>query len=177
MTTILDLPDEIHLLIATNLHHKALFALIRVCRSFYSLYLGCLWSDLTVKQFTGNIILEPVVRTNAHLVEAITFSPSLSLDYYTIDFPRLHTLRLQGQLKHYYCETPLVQKTQFVRRHTNVRTLIYQHKDVISKELWEVVGTEWTLLEVFHFLGDITHDALDAFWRICSQVQELRLMG
>ncbi|KAG0290472.1 hypothetical protein BGZ96_006060 [Linnemannia gamsii] len=164
MATILDLPDEIHLLIAKHLKTKIIFySLIRVCHSFYSTYFPCLWSDLYVDPGGGKTIDATNLRINAHLVDSITFSPSLTEEYYTIDFPRLYTLRLET---FYYPEGLLARQVDFMRRHPFIRKLVCQHKDPVPREFWEVIVTEWTHLEVFHFSGIVEKDAQDAFWMV-----------
>jgi hypothetical protein len=183
MATILDLPDEIHLLIAKHLQTetktKTIYSLIRVCRSFYSSYIPCLWSELVVQPEKGNAILEQVVRTNAHLVETVTLSPNQPSEYYIIDFPRLHSLRLESSFgdkrKPCYSNILLAHKIDFVRRHPFIRTLICGHKDAMLREFWEVIGTEWTHLEVLNFSGVVKENVQDAFWRVCDQVQCLSL--
>ncbi|KAG0290475.1 hypothetical protein BGZ96_006063 [Linnemannia gamsii] len=181
MATILNLPDEIHLLIAEHLETKTVYSLIRICRSFYSSYIPCLWSNLTVQPAKGYTILEPVVRSHAHLIEGIYFSPYLAQDYYTIDFPRLRSLYLEtffgDKCTSCYSKGLLVQKLDFVRRHPFIKNLVYQHGDTVPREFWEVIVTEWTHLVVFNFSGIVKDDAQDAFWRVCDRVQTLRLSG
>ncbi|KAG0285162.1 hypothetical protein BGZ96_010535 [Linnemannia gamsii] len=179
MSTILDLPNEIHLLIATHLSKKNLYSCIRVRRSFYSAYIQSLWTDATIQHFKGSTIPEAIVRTNAHLIEVTGFSACLKQEYYTIVFPRLHTLRLltfyNDVQKPHYLQVPAALKTQFAQHHPFVRKLVYYHKDNVAKRFWEVVGTEWTQLDELEFVGLVETDAVDAFWKVCERVKRLRL--
>ncbi|KAF9147032.1 hypothetical protein BG015_011389 [Linnemannia schmuckeri] len=181
MTTILDLPDEIHLQIGAHLNNKAYYSLIRVCHSLYSSYMPCLWADVDLQHFKGNIIPVAVVHTNASRIEATTYSANLTEEYYALTYPRLRTLRMMtfytDENRPHYLQVSPAQKIQFIRHHPFVRTLAYQHRDTVPKEFWEVIGTEWTHLETLHFSGVINADAMDAFWRVCDRVQDLRLMS
>lgn len=180
MSTILDLPNEIHLLIATHLSKKVLYSCLRVSRFFYSAYIQSLWSNVTFQHFKGNTIPEAVVRTNAHLIEVAGFSAGLTQEYYTIVFPRLHTLRLptfyNDEQSPHYLQVLAAQKTQLAKHHPFVRKLVYFHKDTVSRGFWEVVGTEWTQLDELDFSGLVETDAVNAFWRVCERVKRLRLM-
>lgn len=69
------------------------------------------------------------------------------------------------------------QTVLFVRRHPFVRKLIYRHKDLLPKEFWEIVGAEWTRLEVLEFAGTVEEGVEDAFWGVCDRVQDLTLTG
>ncbi|KAF9134245.1 hypothetical protein BG015_003438, partial [Linnemannia schmuckeri] len=171
--------DEIHLLIGDHLYNNALYSLIRTCRSLYSAYIVCLWSNVTLQLYEDNIIDASAVRANIHRIETIHCSSNLTEDYYTNVFPRLHALRFDTfygdeKLSHYLQVQP-AEKIQFIRHHPFVRALTYEHKDVLPKEFWEVVGTEWTSLEDLSFSGLVEADALDAFWRVCDRVQTLSL--
>ncbi|KAF8943105.1 hypothetical protein BGZ47_005796 [Haplosporangium gracile] len=179
MTTILDLPDEIHPLIGKHLPTKAIYSCIRVCRSFYSTFIPCLWSNPTVQPYEGRTIDITFLRSNAHHIESIVYSPNLTEDYYAIFIPRLHSLRLESfftdENKSHYLEVPLAQKVDFLRRHPFVTRLTYHHKDILPREFWEVVGTEWTTLEKLDFSGLVEADDLDVFWAVCERVNTLCL--
>lgn len=181
MPTILDLPDEIHLLIAKHFKPQTVYSLIRVCHSFYYSYFPCLWPDLNVAPAEGKTIDDATLRIHAHLVESINFPPSLMKQYYAIDFPRLRTLQLEASFwdkrTPCYSKDLLAQKVDFVRRHSFIRKLVYQHKDTEPKEFWEVIGTELMHLEVLNFSGIVMDNAQDVFWRICDRVQSLHLSG
>ncbi|KAF9541609.1 hypothetical protein EC957_002913 [Mortierella hygrophila] len=177
MTMILDLPEEIHLLIVEHLNARAIYACIRTCRTFYRTFVPRLWSDLSVKQYKREPINADLVRANTHLVEAISYSSTLTDDYYTIVYPRLHTLRFdtvyaEGNEPTNLQVTPL-QKVEFAHHHPSIRKLIYHHKDTLPKEFWEVVETEWTELESLEMSGNVEDDAVDPFWRACDRAKTL----
>lgn len=182
-TTILDLPDEIRLLIGEQLSSKSLYALIRVCRSFNSSFIPCLWSDLIITQFGSSAVPAEVLRTNAHRIKTIT-SSILTQEYYAITFPRLHTLRMVNNHDYVYgnisgnLQVVLPQvKIEFLRRHPNITALTYQHleMDYLTKEFWDVIGTELVQLDELEFTGVVDDDAVDSFWRACGRVQTLHL--
>ncbi|KAG0290479.1 hypothetical protein BGZ96_006067 [Linnemannia gamsii] len=182
VTSFLDLSDEIRLLIGEKLNSKTIYAFIRVCRSFNSSYISCLWSDLIIAQFKSVTVPAEVVRTNAHCIEAITFSSTLTKEYYAITFPRLHTLRMMNDHEYEYgnvsgnLQVVLPQENiEFLRRHPNITALTYQHMDTLPKEFWEVVGTELVQLDELEFTGDVDADEMDSFWRACERVQNLHL--
>ncbi|KAG9065491.1 hypothetical protein KI688_001779 [Linnemannia hyalina] len=181
MTTILDLPDEIRLLIGKELPKKSIYTLIRVCRSFYSSFIPCIWSDLSLTNLNkSTVITADQVRLNAHRIETISFPTTLSKDYYAITYPCLHTLwmlafYLDGSDDD-HLQVQLQEKIDFLRRHPFLRKLNYQQKDTLSMEFWEVVATELAQLEDLMFMGVVEQDAVDAFWRTCERVQNLHLM-
>ncbi|KAG0069675.1 hypothetical protein BGZ89_002344 [Linnemannia elongata] len=172
---ILDVPEEIHLLIAEHLNTRAIYSCIRTCRSFYRSFVPRLWSDLTVKQYKREPINADLVRANTHLVEAISYSSTLTHDYYTIVYPRLHTLRLdtfyEEEKEPTYLQVTPLQKVEFARHHPTVRKLIYHHKDTLPREFWEVVETEWKELESLEMFGNVEADSVDSFWRLLEQVR------
>ena len=53
--------------------------------------------------------------------------------------------------------------------------MVYNHNDILPKEFWEAVGTEWTQLEDLEYEGVVEAFATDAFWRVYRQVQRLYL--
>ncbi|KAG0373288.1 hypothetical protein BGX24_011893 [Mortierella sp. AD032] len=177
MKTILDLPDEINLLIAENLNTRAIYSCVRACRSFYSSFIPRLWSDLSIKQYKHEAIDPAVVRTNAHRVEAVNYSSTLVEEYYTIIYPRLHTIRLDtyyaDERESTYLQVKPPQKVQFARRHPTIRKLTSYHKDTLPKEFWEVVETEWKELESLEMSGLVEADAVDSFWKVCDRLQNL----
>ncbi|OAQ32460.1 hypothetical protein K457DRAFT_123479 [Linnemannia elongata AG-77] len=175
MAMILDVPEEIHLLIAEHLNTRAIYSCIRTCRSFYRSFVPRLWSDLTVKQYKREPINADLVRANTHLVEAISYSSTLTHDYYTIVYPRLHTLRLdtfyEEEKEPTYLQVTPLQKVEFARHHPTVRKLIYHHKNTLPREFWEVVETEWKELESLEMFGNVEADSVDSFWRLLEQVR------
>lgn len=177
MAMILDVPEEIHLLIAEHLNTRAIYSCIRTCRSFYRSFVPRLWSDLTVKQYKREPINADLVRANTHLVEAISYSSILTHDYYTIVYPRLHTLRLdtfyEEEKEPTYLQVTPLQKVEFARHHPTVRKLIYHHKDTLPREFWEVVETEWKELESLEMFGNVEADSVDSFWRVCDRAKTL----
>ncbi|KAF9147029.1 hypothetical protein BG015_011386 [Linnemannia schmuckeri] len=179
MTTILDLPDEIYPLIGKHLSSKSIYSCIRVCRSFYSTFIPYLWSNPTVQPYEGRTIDAIFLRSNAHRIKSIVYSPNLTEDYYAITFPRLHTLRLESfftdEDEPQYLEVPLAQKVDFLRRHPFVKRLSYHHKDTLPREFWEIIRTEWTALEKLEFSGFVEADDLDVFWAVCERVHTLYL--
>ncbi|KAG0373289.1 hypothetical protein BGX24_011894 [Mortierella sp. AD032] len=174
MTTFLDLPDEIRLLIGKQLRVKNIYSCIRVCRSFYSSFISCLWSQLSV-----NVVNADLIRANAHRVESVTYSATLTEDFYTIFYPRLQTLRLHSfygdEHNPNYLGVQPQQKVQFARMHLTVRKLTYSHMDTLPKEFWELVGTEWRDFEGLDFTGTVEEDAVEAFWKVCDRVKFLDL--
>lgn len=180
MTTILDLPDEIRLLIGKELPTKSIYSLIRVCRSFYSSFIPCLWSDLSITYLRETTVVTPEqVRLNAHRIESTTFLSTLTQDYYAIAYPRLHTLRMPvfyQDANDDNLQVQLQEKIDFLKRHPFLRKLNYEHKDTLSKEFWEVVVTELAQLEDLMFTGVVEQDAVDAFWRACERVKNLHLL-
>lgn len=92
-------------------------------------------------------------------------------EYYNIVFLRLQKLHMGTAFDDPRSVDNLVvkppQKILFVRRHPFVRKLVYQHKDLLPKEFWEVVGAKWTGLEVLEFAGTVEEEVEDAFWRVC----------
>ncbi|KAF9119271.1 hypothetical protein BG015_006383, partial [Linnemannia schmuckeri] len=181
MTTILDLPDEIHLLVGKQLSPKVVYSCIRVCRAFYSAYIPCLWSNIHVRTYKGNIISVNQLRANAHRVETIDYSSTLTDDYYTIVYPRLQAIRTStyfGDKKDpNFMRVQRHQKAQFARLHPTIRKLYYGQPDGLSKEFWEVVETEWKELETLDMSSVVEEDAVDAFWRVCDRVHNLSLTG
>ncbi|KAF9147057.1 hypothetical protein BG015_011365, partial [Linnemannia schmuckeri] len=169
MTTILDLPDEIRLLIGKELSAKSIYSLIRVCRSLYSSFIPNLWSYLSIMHFKSGSVPAEQVRVNAHRVKDLTFSSILKKDYYAIDYPQVHTLRMmtfyRDDKDDRYLRVLPQEKVDFLRRHPFIKKLIYQHKDALPREFWEVVGTECVHLEELEFTGVVGQDAVDAFWR------------
>ncbi|KAF9299503.1 hypothetical protein BGZ88_006543 [Linnemannia elongata] len=179
MITFLDLPNEIQLIIGEHLPFKAIYSCIRVCRSFYSTFIPRLWSDLHIAHHTYDNVPVTSIRANAHHVETINYPSILTGDYYTIFYPRLQTIKTNTYFMDkndpdFLLVTPL-QKIEFARFHPTVRKLVYNHNDKLPKEFWEVIGIEWTQLEDLEFEGVVGADAVDAFWRVCGQVQRLYL--
>lgn len=181
MTTILDLPDEIHLLVGEQLSPKVLYSCIRVCRSFYSAYIPCLWSDIRVKQYKGNSISPDQLRANAHRVETINYSSTLTNDYYTIVYPRLQTITTStyftDRKEPTFLQVQPHQKVQFARLHPTIRKLSFDQPDSLSREFWEVVETEWKDFESLDLSGVVLEDVVDVFWRVCDRLKCLSLTG
>ncbi|KAK3812574.1 MAG: hypothetical protein JOS17DRAFT_779545 [Linnemannia elongata] len=177
MTTILDLPDEIHLLVGEQLSSKDLYSCIRVCRSFYTTYIPYLWSDIYVKEYKGKPIGVDQLRANSHRVETINYSSTLTDDYYTIVYPRLRTIRTNTHGLHKKDPNVLKvnphQKAQFARLHPTIKKLYYDQPDSLSREFWEVVETEWKDFESLELSGIVVEDAVDIFWRICNRLKTL----
>ncbi|KAG0278450.1 hypothetical protein BGZ95_003982 [Linnemannia exigua] len=178
MKMILDLPDEIYVLIAENLNTRVIYSCVRVCRSFYSSFIPRLWSDLSIKQYRHDDAIDPaIVRTNAHRVESVNYSSTLVEEYYTIIYPRLHTIRLDtlrtDEREPTYLQVTPPQKVQFARHHPTIRKLTSYHKDTLPKEFWEVVETEWKELESLEMSGVVDADAVNTFWRVCDRLQNL----
>ncbi|KAF9118785.1 hypothetical protein BGW39_000873, partial [Mortierella sp. 14UC] len=84
MATFLDLPDEIRLLIGKQLRTKNVYSCIRVCRSFYSSFIPCLWSQLSVERNAREAVNPALIRANAHRFDDIAYSATLTEDFYTI---------------------------------------------------------------------------------------------
>ncbi|KAF9092102.1 hypothetical protein BGX29_010609, partial [Mortierella sp. GBA35] len=149
MASFLDLPEEICVLIANLLHYKALYFCIRVCRSFHSSFLPSLWKVLIVKHYRGEAIDAAFIRVNAHWVEELFFPSSLTEEYYTIAYPRLHSIVLSDDTPAYEDLPPdlSLQQVQFVRLNPSVRRLTIFNKLKLSREFWEAVETEWRDLE------------------------------
>lgn len=180
MTTVLDLPDEIRLLIGKELPKKSIYSLIRVCRSFYSSFIPCIWSDLSISYLKeSTVVTADQVRLNAHRIESITFSTTLTQYYYAIAYPRLHTLRMMAFYRDKkddnHLQVQLQEKIDFLKRHPFLRKLNYQQKDTLSREFWEVVATALVQLEDLMFAGVVEQDTVDAFWRACERVKNLHL--
>ncbi|KAG0373287.1 hypothetical protein BGX24_011892, partial [Mortierella sp. AD032] len=177
--TCLDLPDEILLLIGAMLTPKALYSCIRVCRAFYASFIPCLWSNLTVKQYNGNIIDAANIRANAHRIETVIYSATLTEEYYTIIYPQLREIRLQSvytdKKDPSFLKAGLQHFVQFAQLHPTIRRFNYDHMETLSKEFWEVVETEWTDFDALDMSGVVGTDAVDVFWRVCDRVQHLRL--
>ncbi|KAG0290474.1 hypothetical protein BGZ96_006062 [Linnemannia gamsii] len=177
MTLILDLPEEIILLIAEHLNARAIYACIRTCRSFYYSFVPRLWCDLNVKQYKREPIDADFVRDKVHLIEAINYSTTLTDDYYTIIYPRLHTLRLDtfyaDEKEPNYLQTKPPKKVEFARHHPTIRKLIYHHKDSIPRQFWEVIESYWTDFESLEVSGSVEADAVDIFWKVCDRLQTL----
>ncbi|KAG9065494.1 hypothetical protein KI688_001782 [Linnemannia hyalina] len=93
MKTILDLPPEIHPLIAEHLTRPQILSCILVCRSFHASFTACLWADVVVKPFIHQV--EPsVIRANAHFDERLAYPAVVTEKHYTtVDCPRLRELR------------------------------------------------------------------------------------
>lgn len=138
MATILDLPVEIHLLIGMQLGFKTNYSCIRVCRSFYSAYIPCRWSSISVKIPKCSAIRTDLLRTNAHHIETLTFSPELTPDYYTIVFPRLRYVWMltfsYNKNDHHYPQIQPHHMVQFAQHHSNIRKLSYDQPNLLSKE-------------------------------------------
>ncbi|KAF9090307.1 hypothetical protein BGX29_011550 [Mortierella sp. GBA35] len=181
MTTILDLPEEVYILIAKNLRRKALYSCIRVCRVFYASFIPSLWSGLMVMPYKRKAIDITSIRANAHHVETVYYSATGTEDYYTITFPRLRAIVLLtyygDEKRPNYLAVQPSQKVQFARLHPTVRKLVYNQKDRLPKEFWEAVETEWKEFESLGISGGIEPEAADAFWRVCGRVQYLHLSG
>ncbi|KAG0285161.1 hypothetical protein BGZ96_010534 [Linnemannia gamsii] len=179
MATFLDLPDEIRLLIGKQLHATSIYALIRVCRSSYSSFIPCLWSTLSIVRYKGDAVPAGVVHTNAHRIEAITFSATVTREYYAIAYPRLTKLQMMtfysDKKEANYLQVQPQEKLDFARRHPFITVFRYHHKDTLPREFWEVVETVWRRLDVLDFSGVIDADAVDSFWRVCERVQTLNL--
>ncbi|KAF9134246.1 hypothetical protein BG015_003439 [Linnemannia schmuckeri] len=120
-----------------------------------------------------------LIRAKTHLVEAINYSSTLTDDYYTIVYPRLHTLRLDtffaDEKEPTYLQTKPPKKVEFARHHPTVRKLICHHKDTLPREFWEVIEAHWTDFESLEMSGIVEVDAVDPFWRVCDRVQNLYL--
>ncbi|KAH7048548.1 hypothetical protein BKA57DRAFT_492636 [Linnemannia elongata] len=182
MTRIEHLPEEIYLLIAKHLTIRSLHSCIRTCRSFYSSFIPHLWSHINLSTLKLKSAIPPAhIRTNAHHIESISVDPALTEEYYNIVFPRLQELRMGAAYDNATCINNMTvkppQKILFVRRHPFVRKLVYHHKDLLPKEFWEVVGAEWTGLEVLEFAGTVEEGVEEAFWGVCDRVQDLTLNG
>ncbi|KAG0278451.1 hypothetical protein BGZ95_003983 [Linnemannia exigua] len=179
MATFLDLPDEIRLLIGKQLRANSIYSCILVCRTFYSSFISCLWSHLSVKVDSREEVNPTLIRANAHRVESLTYSAALTEGFYTIVYPRLLTLRLNSfyadKNKPNYLAVQPQQKVQFARMHPTVRKLTYNHKDILPKEFWEVVGEEWRDFEELEFTGTVKEGAVEAFWKSCDRVKRLDL--
>ncbi|KAG0069677.1 hypothetical protein BGZ89_002346 [Linnemannia elongata] len=176
MPTILDLPDEVHRLIGEQLSSKVLYSCVRVCHSFYSVYIPCFWSDIHVKQYKGSSIGPDQLRANAHLVETINYSSTLTNDYYTIVYPRLQTIKMSTYVTDRkdpnYLQVQPHQKVQFARLHPTVRKLSFDQPGSLSREFWEVVETEWNDFESLDLSGVVLEDVVDVFWRLLEQVKK-----
>ncbi|KAF9083121.1 hypothetical protein BGX23_011770, partial [Mortierella sp. AD031] len=161
MATFLDLPEEIYILIANLLERKTLYSCIRVYRSFHSSFIPSLWKDLIIKHYTAEAIDAASIRDNAHWVEELYFPSSLTEEYYTIAYPRLHSIVLSNDNPAY--EDPptelLLQTAQFARLNPSVRklTIIYGLK--LSREFWEVVEAEWKNFKSLKLSGVVDTDA------------------
>ncbi|KAG0315184.1 hypothetical protein BGZ97_008518 [Linnemannia gamsii] len=177
MATFLDLPDEIRLLIVKQLHSRSIHSLIHVCRSFYFSFIPCLWSDFSITHSKSSAVPAEVVRTNAHRIEAITFSVTLTQEYYAITYPRLIKWRMMvfHNEKPTYLQVQLQDKLDFARRHPFITAFKYRHKDTLPREFWEVIGTVWKSLDELEFTGYVDTDAVDLFWKVCERVQTLNL--
>ncbi|KAG0281366.1 hypothetical protein BGZ97_009276, partial [Linnemannia gamsii] len=169
-TTILDLPKEIHLIIGQHLHLKSIYSCILVCRSFYSAFIPYLWSGISPINPQDRTITTSSthVRANAHHIKYFTIFPTLTEEFYHLVFPRLRTLCMRAYIEdfgneNYFVVKPSL-KVHFMLSHPFVRKLVYLHNDVLPKEFWDV------------FSGIVKADALNAFWKVCGQVQNLRLM-
>ncbi|KAH7048547.1 hypothetical protein BKA57DRAFT_461769 [Linnemannia elongata] len=181
MPTILDLPDEVHRLIGEQLSSKVLYSCVRVCRSFYSVYIPCFWSDIRVKQYKANSISPDQLRANAHRVETINYSSTLTNDYYTIVYPRLQTIKMSTYVTDRkdpnYLQVQPHQKVQFARLHPTIRKLSFDQPGSLSREFWEVVETEWKDFESLDLSGVVLEDVVDVFWRVCDRLKCLSLTG
>ncbi|KAG0281367.1 hypothetical protein BGZ97_009277, partial [Linnemannia gamsii] len=177
MTSILDLPEEIHLLIAEHLNARAIYACIRTCRSFYCSFIPRLWCDLSIKRYKRESMDADLVRAKVHLIEAINYSSTLTDHYYTIVYPRLHTLRLgtfyADEKEPTYLQTKPPKKVEFVRHHPTIRKLICHHKDTLPREFWEVIESYWTDFESLEMSGMVKAEAVDPFWTVCDKLQTL----
>jgi len=181
MATFHDLPDEIRLIIAAELHRKTIYSLIRVCRSFYSSFIAQLWCDLSVKHHDTKAIDAARIRANAHLVEKVSFHATLTEEYYHIMFPQLRVLRLGSLYDNItepdYLPANLCQKVEFARHHPLVQELVYFHKDSVRREFWEVVDLNWRDFESLVMSGTVEEDAAESFWRVCDRAQRLHFHG
>lgn len=177
MTQILELPEEIHRLIAEHLNARAIYACIRTCRSLYYSFVPRLWCDLNVKLYSREPMDADLVRDKIHLIEAINYSSTLTDDYYTIVYPHLHTLRLYtlpaDEEEPTYLQTKPSKKVEFARHHPTIRKLICHHKDTLPSQFWEVIESSWTDFESLELSGIVEADAADTFWRVCDRLQTL----
>jgi hypothetical protein len=118
-----------------------------------------------------------LVRAKVHLIEAINYSSTLTDHYYTIVYPRLHTLRLgtfyADEKEPTYLQTKPPKKVEFVRHHPTIRKLICHHKDTLPREFWEVIESYWTDFESLEMSGMVEAEAVDPFWRVCDKLQTL----
>ncbi|KAK3812575.1 MAG: hypothetical protein JOS17DRAFT_463019 [Linnemannia elongata] len=198
MTTILDLPPEIHPLIANHLRPKSIYALLRTCHSLYSLYMPLLWPDISVGLLEYKVAAAHI-STHAHFVESLCYFGGLDEDYYTsIVYPRLRTLQLPeiimfqseisraGPYPLYFpnsrgrtsssieglqvsADISLSHPmTQFARLNPTVRKLTCGLRHKESRMFWEVVETDWKELEEVTVSGGVDEDVVETFWRVCS---------
>ncbi|KAK3812578.1 MAG: hypothetical protein JOS17DRAFT_762034 [Linnemannia elongata] len=180
MTTIVDLPEEIYILIAKHLTIRSLHSCIRTCHSFYSSFIPHLWPYVHLSTLELESTIPPAhVRANAHHIKSVSLHPVLTEEYYNIVFPRLQKLKMDNYSSDstsvdYLTVKPL-HKVLFVRQHPFVRKLVYRHKDLLPKEFWEIIGATWTRLEVLEFEGTVEEGVEDAFLGVCDRVQDLSL--
>src|SRR5690349_7100392 len=133
MTTIVDLPEEIYILIAKHLTIRSLHSCIRTCHSFYSSFIPHLWSHVHLSTLKLESAIPPThVRMNAHHIESIFLHPALTEVYYNIVFPRLQKVQMGTSYDDRGVDSLVVKplhKVLFVRQHPFVRKLVYYHKD------------------------------------------------
>jgi hypothetical protein len=187
MSTILDLPNEIHIIIARYLRTRSLNSLLQTCRSLYASYLPHLWSTCTPKNYSRKTIIplpHILVHASQHHIDSLVYHATLTEEFYNIVYHGLQTLQMgilyeDPREVNFMVVKPVPVKVLFLRNHPFVRKFVYHHKDVLPKEFWEVVAEEWKGLEVLTFSGlvDRNQGAVGAFWKACARVRELSILG
>ncbi|KAG0373290.1 hypothetical protein BGX24_011895 [Mortierella sp. AD032] len=150
--------NEIRLLIVKQLNPRSLYACIRVNHSFYTSFKSSLWADVKVIRPFGGELNPTLILANAHHIQTIRLLSPLRGEYYTIFFPRLHTLRLEydGLYESKVYRTEITaqpeQKAEFAKLHPFVNKLVVRHKEEMPAEFWEVVEADWKDLETLQEL-------------------------
>lgn len=167
-------------MVGMQLSTKVLYSCIRVCRSFYSAYIRSLWSNVLVKQFESNSIIgADQLRANAHRVDTLGLSATLTEEYYTIVFPQLRCIRLYtyyaDKKDPSYLQVEPHRIAEFARLNSEIRILHHDQSKMLSREFWEVVESEWKKFESLYLSGVIVEDAVDVFWRVCDRLKTLSL--
>ncbi|OAQ23402.1 hypothetical protein K457DRAFT_142766 [Linnemannia elongata AG-77] len=210
MAGITDLPQELIMMIADYLDRRQRALLASTSRSLYKSLDRCLWRTITMesdfphynlqhphKVLTDIAPVRPIItpsrlQQHSHLVHTLNLRGPFRQEYYSIKYPRLHSLVLHYDTSYHApcdkrdtCDSVL-DAVMRAEEHTNGANFIRLNSTIKDLQLivappqpppefWIAISTILTTPARLHVRGlaQTSGDILDAFWKACDLFEEI----
>ncbi|KAG0358028.1 hypothetical protein BG005_002829 [Podila minutissima] len=179
----LDLP-EIRATLGQYLDQRAVYACLRVSRSWHASFAGLIWREIIVRgtaSHSGNPPL-PSLTKNVAFVRSLRFDLICSTEHLSVEYDQLEHLAIQSPALgihdfHGLCEDIHTKFQALVRR--NKKTLrslkIYTPKPYLFSSFWETVLQCQNISMLCLNGTTIEWKCSWLFWKICSRVESVEI--